>query len=127
MLVKAIQMGEYGHLRRRPGSVFELKPRKMKNGAILSVEQQFSPKWMKKLNDKQIAQFEAEQAAKNESEDADLLDDGAQDEAEQIAMAGYKAKEEAEAAVKKAPKKKSGKKSEKSEKPGSEFEESSEA
>jgi hypothetical protein len=99
MLVKATQIGYYGHLRRRAGDVFELKPVKGKK-VTLSIEEQFSSKWMRKLNEKQIAQFEAEQAEKNQLEDEDLEEGSANDDAEEMALAGHNAKKAAEVASK---------------------------
>lgn len=42
--------GFYGQERRYPGDKFELVARKTKNGETVSVESQFSDKWMEKVN-----------------------------------------------------------------------------
>jgi hypothetical protein len=101
MLVKATQTGYYGHLRRKAGSVFELKAVKGKL-VTLTPEQQFSPKWMRKLNDKQTAQYEAEMAAANDVGEDDI-DEGA-NLAEEIALAAHASAKQATASV--APEKK---------------------
>lgn len=86
MLVKAIQTGYYGHLRRKAGSIFELKPVKGKLVTI-TAEEQFSSKWMRKLNEKQVAQHESEMAAANDVGEDDL--DDSVNEAEEMALAGH--------------------------------------
>ena len=49
MKVKATRLGIYGLERKKPGSVFELVPVKLKNGKFKSPDQQFSAKWMEKV------------------------------------------------------------------------------
>lgn len=65
--VRAMQMGEYEYARRREGDVFTLKPRMMtvvdpvtgkpmfEDGAVktrmLTAEEQFSPRWMERIED----------------------------------------------------------------------------
>lgn len=96
MLVKATQTGHYGHLRRKPGSIFELKTVKGKN-VTLTPEEQFSKKWMRKLSEKEISQHQAQQAAMNDIGEDDL-DEGA-NEAEEMALAGHSQAKEATKAV----------------------------
>lgn len=58
MRVRAIQLGYYGHKRRHPGQEFDLEPikrmRKDKDGNMrevtISEQQQFSERWMEKLD-----------------------------------------------------------------------------
>lgn len=89
MLVKAIQTGHYGHLRRKPGSIFELKPVKGKD-VTLSPQDQFSKKWMRKLNEKEIAQYNAQQAAANDVGEDDIDEsEMANAEAENMALAAH--------------------------------------
>lgn len=96
MLVKATQTGYYGHLRRKAGQVFELKPVKGKL-VTLTPEQQFSAKWMRKLSEKQATQYEAEMAEANDVGEDDI-DEGA-NEAEAIALAAHSAAKAATAQV----------------------------
>jgi hypothetical protein len=52
MQVRAKKLGVYGARRRRPGDIFILVPRTtQKNGkeVMVTVEQQFSSKWMEKI------------------------------------------------------------------------------
>lgn len=53
MKVQATQLGYYQHKRRREGEIFELVEvkgfDKDKNPILLTPEQQFSKKWMKKV------------------------------------------------------------------------------
>lgn len=49
--VKATQLGYYEHKRRREGDVFTLVERKDRFGKIMTAKQQFSSKWMKKVNE----------------------------------------------------------------------------
>jgi hypothetical protein len=49
MKVRAIKLGYYEHIRRRVGDVFELIPLKDSKGKTISIEQQFSDKWMEKV------------------------------------------------------------------------------
>lgn len=56
MRVRAIQLGYYGMQRREEGEVFELKPTKALNKKtglmeVVSVEQQFSNKWMERVTE----------------------------------------------------------------------------
>ena len=51
MKVKATRFGYYGHAKRKPDSIFELKPYKDSQGKIVSTEQQFSSRWMEKVDD----------------------------------------------------------------------------
>lgn len=51
MKVQATQLGYYEHKRRREGDVFELVERKDRHGKVMTVNQQFSSKWMKKVSD----------------------------------------------------------------------------
>lgn len=74
MLVQAIQMGYYGHLRRKPGAKFELKPVKGKSGLVVPAEAQFSSLWMRKLNEKQAAQFREDQEELDKEDGYDDLD-----------------------------------------------------
>ena len=43
-------IGFYGVKRRRPGQVFELVDRKKKDGSTLKAKDQFSERWMEKVN-----------------------------------------------------------------------------
>lgn len=63
MHVQAKEVGYIHNIRKRPGDVFELKAIKglkidpftgEETGTVISPEQQFSPKWMKKLEDEEV-------------------------------------------------------------------------
>lgn len=51
--------GFYGFKRRYPGDEFTLEARKDRNGKTITVEQQFSSKWMEKV-DKRKKEFREE-------------------------------------------------------------------
>ena len=42
-------VGYYDHIRIREGQIFELVPRKRKDGTIISCEEQFSKEWMERM------------------------------------------------------------------------------
>lgn len=44
-------MGYYNHKRIREGDVFELVAKKRVDGTIITAEQQFSSRWMEKINE----------------------------------------------------------------------------
>lgn len=50
MKVRALSLGYINHQRKYPGDVFTLVPYKKKDGSVVSVETQFSKKWMEKVD-----------------------------------------------------------------------------
>ena len=55
--------GFYGTKRRYPGQQFKLEPRKTQDGQTVSVEEQFSERWMEKVDKrKREHREEAEQS-----------------------------------------------------------------
>jgi len=68
--VKATRMGYYGHLRRRPGDVFELEDiETTKNGkrVVIKAETFFSQNWMVKVEGKTPAKVSTSQQAINDA------------------------------------------------------------
>lgn len=73
MKVRATKTGYYDHLRRREGDVFELKPidgHKVVNNKLVkhhfTVEEQFSPNWMEKVDRSTPEKVSTAQGALNE-------------------------------------------------------------
>ncbi len=50
MKVRALNLGYINHQRRYPGDVFTLTPYKDKDGKTVGTEQQFSSRWMEKVD-----------------------------------------------------------------------------
>ena len=75
--VVATRLGFYGHLRRRPGDVFTLRPYKghRRNGNKLdpvevSADQQFSDRWMEKVDKSTPEKVTTSQEALNATSDS---------------------------------------------------------
>lgn len=64
MKVKALKTGYYNHKRQKPGSIFELEPYEVVDEKgkekIVSVEEQFSPRWMVKVVTKKFIEVDEE-------------------------------------------------------------------
>lgn len=65
MKVRAIKLGYYGHLRRREGVIFELKQVEGLDSKgkphTFTEEEQFSDKWMEKLDTEEVQEVEKEE------------------------------------------------------------------
>jgi hypothetical protein len=80
MKVRATQLGFYRLVRRRPGDIFELKPVKgvkmdrqgNRTPYVFSAEEQFSPRWMEKVEDTLAADSADQEQQEGDEELAEI-------------------------------------------------------